>query len=260
MEVKGYAARLDSGARRSRRQSIALWVVTVWKRPQERRIVLALLVAAAAAVAFARVTEDYLTNDPLARWDVSFARWLFAHRSAAGVDIFRVITDVGSPAVSALVAAAVCILLFRRRQLADAALLPAALAGAELLNLALKVSFHRARPEVSFVHLDTYSYPSGHVMVAAAVYGAFGYLLWGRVDSRRRRLSIAAAMLAIVVLISVSRLYLGVHYLSDVLGGLAAGTSWLAVAIALRMLYGERFAVGFAGSRLDDLARRLTLS
>jgi undecaprenyl-diphosphatase len=260
MEVGRYAARQDSGARRSRKRTMALRVVTVWKRPQERRLALALLVAAAAAVAFARVTEDYLTNDPLARWDVSFARWLSEHRSAAGVDIFRVITDVGSPGVSVAVAAAMCILLFRRRQLADAALLPVALAGAELLNLALKVSFHRARPEVSFVHLDTYSYPSGHVMVAAAAYGAFAYVLWGRVDNRRRRLSIAAAMFAIVVLISVSRLYLGVHYLSDVLGGLAAGISWLAVAIALRMLYGERFAVGFAGSRLDVLARRLTRS
>ena len=70
----------------------------------------------------------------------------------------------------------------------------------------------------------------------------------------------AAATLAIVVLISVSRLYRGAHYLSDVLGGFAAGVSWLAVAIALRMLYGERFAVGFASSRLDALARWLTRS
>ena len=260
MEISGCAARLDSGARRSRPRLIALWVVGVWKAPQERRLALALLVAAAAAVAFARVTEDYLTNDPLARWDVSFARWLSEHRSPAGLDVFRAVTDVGSPAVSVIVAAFACILLFRRRQFADAALLPVALAGAEVLNLALKVSFHRERPEFSFIHLDTYSYPSGHVMVAVAAYGAFAYLLWGRVGSRPRRLSMAAATLAIVVLVSVSRLYLGVHYLSDVLGGFAAGVSWLAVAIALRMLYGERFAVGFAGSRLDALARWLTRS
>jgi membrane-associated phospholipid phosphatase len=97
-------------------------------------------------------------------------------------------------------------------------------------------------------------------MVATAAYGAFAYLFWGRVGNRLRGLSITAAMFAIVALIGISRLYLGVHYLSDVLGGLAVGISWLAIAIALRMLYGERFAVGFAGSRLDAFARRLTLT
>lgn len=60
-----------------------------------------------------------------------------------------------------MIATIVCVVLYRRRHIADAALLPVVLGGAELLNLVLKISFHRDRPEHGVVHLDTYSYPSG---------------------------------------------------------------------------------------------------
>ena len=235
-------------------------ISAVWHDPAKRRIGLALLAATAASLVFAHITEDYLTNDPLARWDVSFARWLSEHRSTAGLDVFRAITNFGSPAVSLLLATLVCVALYRRRALADAALLPVVLGGAELLNLVLKLSFHRVRPEVGFVHLDTYSYPSGHAMLAAATYGAFMFLCWGRARTRRLRTSMLAGTIAIVVLICFSRLYLGVHYLSDVLGGVAAGAAWLALSIALHAAYGERFAAVFASSRLDRFGRRVTRS
>jgi undecaprenyl-diphosphatase len=64
----------------------------------------------------------------------------------------------------------------------------------------------------------------------------------------------------LVALICFSRLYLGVHYLSDVLGGAAGGAFWLAVSIALQTLYGERFARALAGSSADRLGRRITRS
>lgn len=218
----------------------------------------ALAAALGSALVFARITEDYLTNDPLARWDVSLAAWLAERRSAVGVDVFRAITNLGSPAVSLLVAAIVCVVLYRRRRIADAALLPVVLGGAELLNLVLKLSFHRARPELGVVQLDTYSYPSGHAMIATATYGAFAYLLWRDTTRKRARILISIGTAAIVVLIGFSRLYLGVHYLSDVLGAVPAGATWLALSIALQAAYGERFSARFAGSRLDRLARRLT--
>ena len=218
----------------------------------------ALAAALGSALVFARITEDYLTNDPLARWDVSLAAWLAERRSAVGVDVFRAITNLGSPAVSLLVAAIVCVVLYRRRRIADATLLPVVLGGAELLNLVLKLSFHRARPELGVVQLDTYSYPSGHAMIATATYGAFAYLLWRDTTRKRARILISIGTAAIVVLIGFSRLYLGVHYLSDVLGAVPAGATWLALSIALQAAYGERFSARFAGSRLDRLARRLT--
>jgi membrane-associated phospholipid phosphatase len=219
--------------------------------PQQRRLAFALTAAVLAAIAFARIAEDYLTNDPLARWDVSFARWLAGERTTAGIDGFRVVTFFGSAAALLTVTAVVCIALYRRGRRVEAALLPVVFVGAELLNLVLKLSFHRARPEVAFVHLDTYSFPSGHAMVSTAVYGALAYLAWSRLRTRRRRLTLVAGTVILVALIDFSRIYLGVHYLSDVLAGTAGGAFWLAISIALLTIYGERFAPRFSDPRGD---------
>jgi len=232
----------------------------MWRAPKQRRLALALAAAVLTSIGFARIAEDYLTNDPLARWDFSFARWLADERSTIGTDAFRMLTFFGSPAVAFAIAAVVCVVLYRRGHLVEAALLPVVCVGGELLNLILKLSFHRARPEVAFVHLDTYSFPSGHATISTAAYGALAYLAWSRLHTRRRRLMLVAGTVVLVALISFSRLYLGVHYLSDVLAGVAAGAFWLAVSIALLTTHGERFATRFTGSRVDRLARRVTRS
>ena len=241
-------------ARRRRAAGIVMRLRDVWAR--DRALLVALAAAAASAVAFGRVTEDYLTNDPLARWDVSFSHWLADRRTSVGVDAFRTIADLGSPAVSACLALVVCVVLYRRAAAADALFLALVLVGAQVLNVALKLTFHRSRPEVAFVHLDTYSFPSGHAMIAIAVYGAFAFLYRSRARTRLRAAAMTAAMIAVVALISFSRLYLGVHYLSDVLGGLAAGATWLALAIALLIAYGDAVTAGTARASARRRARR----
>lgn len=198
-----------------------------------RPLVTALLVAAAGVLAFARISEDYVTNDPLARWDVSLARWFAEHRSALGVEVFNVVTHLGSTVVCVVVAAVAAVLLIRRRRLLEAALLPVALVGAEVLDLVLKRAFHRERPHLGAVHLDTYSYPSGHATAATAVYGAAAFLLWRATTRRRAHAAIAVGLVAAVAIVAFSRLYLGVHYLSDVLAGISAGATLAALAIAL---------------------------
>ena len=216
---------------------------------------MALAAALVAAIAFARITEDYLTNDPLARWDVTFARWLAERRTTAGVDFFRTMTWVGSPATAVVVGAVACAFLYRRRRVVDAGLIVLVVGGAELLNTTLKLAFHRQRPEVAFVHLDTYSYPSGHAMMATAFYGALAYLLCRRLSGFWASVGVVAAAILLVVVIGFSRLYLGEHYLADVLSGYAGGAFWLAVSIALALAYGEQLRRRFEGSRADALAR-----
>jgi membrane-associated phospholipid phosphatase len=218
---------------------------------------LSLVFATASVVAFGRVTEDYLTKDPLARWDLSFARWLAGHRSAFGLDSFRVITDFRQPRRHNAIRRRLCVFVYRRRRAADAALVVFSLAGAELLNLVLKLAFHRSRPEVAAVHLDTYSYPSGHVMVATAGYGVFAFLLRRRIRRSLHRVALVVGVALIVAAIAFSRLYLGAHDLSDVLGGISAGAAWVGVALAVRFRYGGAFTARFDGSRLDRVARRI---
>jgi membrane-associated phospholipid phosphatase len=233
---------------------------SLWRNPNHRSLALAVAAALLAAAAFARVAEDYLTNDPLARWDVSLARWLAGERNSVGNDFFRVFTYVGSPAGALAISFLACVVLYRRRRLAEVALLAVVLAGGELLNVILKLAFHRPRPEVAIVHLDTYSFPSGHAMLSTAAYGTLAYLAWGRWRTTPARLAVALGAVVLVALISFSRLYLGAHYLSDVLGGAAGGVFWLAVSIVLYTLYGERFERRFADSSIDRFARRIARS
>jgi membrane-associated phospholipid phosphatase len=260
VDISSHVTRVDPGGRPGRVHAIPARAAAVWRIPEQRQVAFALLAALGGAVVFARITEDYLTNDPLVRWDVSFARWLSEHRGSALLDVFRAITVVGSPAFALALATVVCLVLYRRRRLVDAAFLPVVLGGAELLNLVLKVAFHRPRPAIGFVHLDTYSFPSGHAMISTAMYGAFAFLLWGRLDSRHAKTLVLAATSLVVTLICFSRLYLGVHFLSDVLAGVAGGATWLALSIALLTASGERFVARFTGSGVDRLGRRLTRS
>jgi len=115
VEIPTYATRLDPVGRAARTRRLLSHVRAIWHSPQQRRFALALLAALGSTLVFARITEDYLTNDPLARWDVSLAGWLVEHRSAAGLDVFRTITNLGSPAVSLVIASFACVVLYRRQ-------------------------------------------------------------------------------------------------------------------------------------------------
>ena len=97
-------------------------------------------------------------------------------------------------------------------------------------------------------------------MVATAAYGAVAVLLWKRAAVRNDRAPLVLALALAIGLVSFSRLYLGVHYLSDVLGGISAGAAWLGVALAVRFAAGGAFAAWFEDSPLDRAGRWLTRS
>lgn len=86
MHPLAYARRLDSGRATRATHRAATAVASASRVPTQRRLGLALAAGVLSALAFARIAEDYLTNDPLARWDVSFARWLSGERSTVGTD------------------------------------------------------------------------------------------------------------------------------------------------------------------------------
>ena len=235
-----------------RRGAAAAWAAG--RDPQlQLRGVLALAFVA-ALVAFVHVAEDYLTGDPLVRWDVELSGWLHVHSSPVLVSVFEVLTLAGNVAVLATVTAAAAVFLLRRGRLDEAAVLCAAALGVEVVNALLKLLFQRPRPELAYVQLDTYSFPSGHAAGAAAIYGVGLYLL-ARRGSLRRQVSCAVAYVALVVGVGFSRLYLEAHYLSDVLAGASLGA---ACAAAFLFVYESRNdAVSrLLPSRARELARR----
>ena len=109
----------------------------------------------------------------------------------------------------------------------------AALAGSELLAWALKHAIHRERPvfEIAYARETTYSFPSSHVLGALVGYGMAVYFVVCLTRSRLWRATAVAVAAALVLAVGFSRLYLGLHFFSDVVGGLAAGAVWLTACV-----------------------------
>jgi membrane-associated phospholipid phosphatase len=196
----------------------------VWTR-REQLYAASLALSAAAFAAFA---ASALAWEDGAEADVRFVRWV--HRSAphALVDLMRALTYLGSGIVLGVLALAVAVVLVRRGVARTAVFVMSAFVASEVVDQALKAAFRRARPglEDPFVRLTTYSFPSGHAFAATATYGALAFVLAAR-SSRTRRRWIAAGAALLVAIVAASRVILGVHFLLDVLAGIAAGIGLL---------------------------------
>jgi undecaprenyl-diphosphatase len=108
-----------------------------------------------------------------------------------------------------------------------------AVGGSAATTYVIKHIFYRARPIAEALYLETgSSFPSGHATAAMALYGFFLYTVW-RHDKHHLKNPLIILLLALIILVGVSRLYLGVHYLSDVLIGYTVGFIWLFLSIKL---------------------------
>ena len=167
--------------------------------------------------------------------DTRFAAWLHDHATSGWTTFFENVTRLGNIPVLAAVTAVAAILLWRRRLKAELELLLLAAVGAEILTVGLKLGFERERPFFPdpLATESTYSFPSGHASVSLAVYGTIGYIAARHAATRRRQIAILAATTGLVLLIGFSRLYLGVHYLSDVIAGFSLGLAWVALCVVL---------------------------
>ena len=103
-----------------------------------------------------------------------------------------------------------------------------------LLNQGLKLFFSRERPfEWMIVHENGFSFPSGHAMVSSAFYGIVIYLIWKTNISNKRKIILTSVLGTLILLIGISRIYLGVHYASDVIAGFTLSLSYVIIATSL---------------------------
>jgi membrane-associated phospholipid phosphatase len=182
------------------------------------------LILIAAGLLFALLALQVLLGGPILRLDERVAAWLAAHRQPAWTTAMLLVSEVHQTFKLLAVAMLLAGWRWLRGDL-PAAFALAAVPAAEVLNVGLKQLFQRVRPlDVEpLAHLTTYSFPSGHAVAAATFYGVVCALVVWRARSRGLRLLAVVAGALMVSLVDFSRMYLGAHYLSDVLAGNCVG-------------------------------------
>jgi undecaprenyl-diphosphatase len=194
-------------------------------------LVCLLLVAAFGLLAHAVVGEEELTA-----FDRRVGLEMQAQREHARETrhAMIVVTEIGSPeAMTGLTVLVALALMMRRRRLLTLVWLFGMIATA-LLNLGLKHAFSRDRPDFRDPVIDeqTHSFPSGHSMGSVIAFGLLAYFLLLALSDRREKVAVVVVAATLALLIGFSRIYLGAHYFSDVVGGFAVGGAWLSVCIS----------------------------
>lgn len=174
----------------------------------------------------------------LATADASVAKWGFEHGHTDTVVVLRWITQLGSTYVVIAVLALTALLDYRRRRNAEVFGFVAAVGGGQFaLSNMLKLIVGRARPDVlHLVAAQGYSFPSGHTTAASATWSAVALVI-GRQQPRKVQGLLAGLAALVAASVAVSRALLGVHWVTDVLGGLALGWGWFMI---VAVIYGGR--------------------
>ena len=189
-----------------------------------------------ALLAFGDVSGDVAEGETKAL-DEGVLALLRRYESPALDSAAQALSLMGSEVVAVLLVALLAAYAWRRRWGLAVALLTVT-GGAQLLNNVLKDHFQRPRPApvMGLIPAQHWGFPSGHAMVSAAFYLFLACVVWGRLRGRWRLVG-TAGLVVLVALIGWSRMYLGVHYLTDVLAGYCAGAAWAAaVYVAQRVL------------------------
>lgn len=210
---------------------------------QHRHLILLVVVAGillgGVALALGLLTILHAQLVHLNGFDSAVTAQVHGWTSAPLTAVMLALTGIGGIETFATAAGVVILLLVYRRRHHTAIVLGGGLTGAFLLNELLKLHFHRIRPTVAWrigFEPPTFSFPSGHALFATILYGTLAYLTFHPKMPLRRKVEVMLPTLLLPLGIGVSRIYLGMHFPTDVLGGYLAGLSWLAA-----LMLGDRF-------------------
>jgi len=197
-------------------------------------IVLGLAAIASAAAGAGKLMEDVTAGDGVTVLDRPVASFIAAHRTGALTTVMRGASSAGGPVVLAAVTVAVGVVLgIAWRRWAPVLVTGVTVAGNSALTMTLKETVGRSRPPLSgaLAAADGYAFPSAHAATAAAAFGIVACLFAGPLRSWPGQVAVWAGAAMLTTLVGISRVYLGVHWTTDVLGGWAFGAVWLAVVV-----------------------------
>lgn len=181
-------------------------------------------------------------GNKIVNFDSTVIRAIQGMETPALTTVMNFFTNIGSTKV--VIVLCVLIILFLYLVLhhrSELILFIVVIAGSPMLNHALKSFFQRARPDLHrLIEIGGYSFPSGHAMNAFTVYGILTFLLWRHIRTRTGRTMLILFSAFMIIMIGISRIYLGVHYPSDIIGGYMASGFWLTITIWLFQWYKDR--------------------
>lgn len=187
-----------------------------------------------AIATFATLAWQVKSLAPLVALDTRISQWLHFHGTPPLTAALLVVTHLHSMIGMTIATAVFGYVLLRMQERYWFLTLMLAMIGGTALNVLLKLTYERARPvfEDPIVSHLTYSFPSGHTATATTFYGVLAAFLVSRVWSHGKRRALVAAAVAMVALVAFSRVYLGAHYLSDVVAAACSSTVWLVACLS----------------------------
>ena len=237
--------RIDALGQRYQRQIVFLRARFSPESYLGLQLTLGALALICASWVFGGIAEDVVSGDPLTLVDVQLAQWFRTQVTASLTPLMFAVTDLHGPAGVTIMGLMMAAWLAWRRNWYWLVSLVAVLPLGMAINSLMKYAFQRARPslEAPVLVLTSYSFPSGHVAGATLLYGMLIALVYSGTPAWRWRSLAALGAGLMVVLVAMSRMYLGVHYLSDVLAAFAEGVAWLALCFTSINTFWNRMAL-----------------
>lgn len=181
---------------------------------------------------FIKISEDVVEKE-LSIFDNTIYAFVGSFITEDMTGFMKFLSFIGSGTIMSLITAIVIIAMYKKKYATYGWMTGVNLLASTVLNYVFKIIYQRERPNIlRLIDITGFSFPSGHSMVSLCFYGFIAYILWTKVKSKWR-FPLVFLLIALIVSIGISRIYLGVHYASDVLGGFSAGLAWLAVFIQL---------------------------
>jgi undecaprenyl-diphosphatase len=213
-------------------------ITTFFKRYTAPKLIIAFVLFWTPVVVFLKIAGEILERQPIGI-DISILHWIHSTASPVLDSIFLFITTMGNVEYILPITVVLILFLLYKKQRLNALIVTFGMGGAAAANFVLKLLFHRDRPAFwhSLITETGYSFPSGHAMLSSALILCVIAIVW---NTKWRIFAIVAGTI-VIGLIGYSRLYMGVHYPTDIIAGWSVSAAWIAVVLIVTKVAAGRY-------------------